>query len=514
MQRLRPSSDEAGIMEMSAHQDPYIMLSSALQQLFADQWPPMHLHGLATKVNRLEYEDRVSSRKDRTNTNKDGIGKSVYPIRRAEPQFERTSLVLEATDIPSAVVARQRQGYVDQLLKTPDYADIDVPAEIIKLLRDRLCRLAVFYLLAQEDLRRNNKLLGLVQETIYMELRSVAEGKPHDLAVRLGWTAKGMERGAAREALHQQMVIQQGRLPSMKEIGKAVLADNHDPHQRFDLMTVCSSPEQAKGTAAQQGHSEPSIRTTEEWTLYYNQQLHKQILEGSKANRTRKDGQKAIHHPRPAGGLQQLSTLLNRIHSLKRNRGFQPDWVTVNLVVKTWLRGLSASKEGAAFGANDIFKAFKDTVTMDIIKKQNLDFDRDIQPLVKMLVKALKGNGEWMNAREVLAWMVDIRDTMAAEAGHSEQEEVAAVAKPKGRTLKSEPSGRSLMRSVEEIAGGREKEAEKIEYEAVADEDNDKPSLDAPSARIITMKHFEIAMQEITPSSSESGNLPELRKVG
>ncbi|KAJ9098614.1 hypothetical protein QFC21_004261 [Naganishia friedmannii] len=512
MQRLRPSADETGMMEALAYQDPSFMLGTALQQLFSDQMPAMYLHGLASKVDCLEYKDLVSSHKDRPSDNKDLPGKSVYPIRRTEPQFKRTGVVQETTVKLSASVARQRLGYVDQLLKTQDYANSDFPAEIIKLLRDRLCRLAVFFVLAKEDLRTNSKLLTLVQETIFMELRSVAGGKPHDLAVRLGWTAKGRKWGAAREALHQQMVINQGRLPSMKEIEKAVVADNYDPHQRFDLMTSCSNLEQAIVTAGQHSVcSEPFTRTAEEWTFHYNQQLHKQILVGAKANQMRKDGQKAIHHPRPTGGLQQLSALLKKIQSLKRDRGFQPDWVTVNLVVKTWLRGISASKEGAAFGASDIFKAFKETVTMDIIKKQNLDFDRDIQPLVKMLVKALKGNGEWLKAREVLAWMVEIRDTMVAGPDHPERGEVTA-AKPKGRTPKSGPGGNSLMHSIGEIMGGRKEEAEKAEEEAAVDKDDDEPSSHKPAARIITMKHFEIAMQEITPSSSESGNLPELRK--
>ncbi|KAJ9122520.1 hypothetical protein QFC22_001949 [Naganishia vaughanmartiniae] len=512
MQRLRPSSDGTGMVETSAYQDPSFMLGTALQQLFADQIPPMHLHGLASKVNRLEYQVLISSRKDHPRDVKDVPGKSVYPIRRAEPQIERTNVVVEPTVISSAPIARQRKSHVDQLLKTSDYANLDVPAEIIKLLRDRLCRLAVFYLLAQEDLRTNDKLLTLVQETICMELRSVSWGKPHDLAVRLGWTAKGTKRGAAREALHQQTVIKEGRLPSMKQIEKAVLADNYDPHQRFDLMITRRNTEQTIVTPDQQVSSEPSMRTTEEWTLHYNQQLHKQILEGAKANQIRKDGQQAIHHPRPTGGLQQLSALLKKIQSLKRDRGFQPDWVTLNLVVKTWLRGLAASKDGAAFGAGDIFEAFKDTVTMDIIKKQNLDFHRDIQPLVKMLVKALKGNGEWLKAREVLAWMVEIRDNISADPDHPKREEVTAVEPKHKRTAKSESKGKGLMRSVGELIGGRREEVEKVEEEAEVDKDEEKPSSDKSHARIITMKHFEIAMQEITPSSSESGNLPELRK--
>lgn len=41
--------------------------------------------------------------------------------------------------------------------------------------------------------------------------------------------------------------------------------------------------------------------------------------------------------PRPSEGLHQLRNLLMRIDKLEKHRGFRPDWVTANLVVKCWL---------------------------------------------------------------------------------------------------------------------------------------------------------------------------------
>ncbi len=45
---------------------------------------------------------------------------------------------------------------------------------------------------------------------------------------------------------------------------------------------------------------------------------------------------------------------------------------------------------------------------------------------------------------------------------------------------------------------------------SAASSENDTPPL---PPRVIKATHFAIAMKEITPSSSEDGNLPELRKV-
>ncbi|KAJ9106845.1 hypothetical protein QFC19_002973 [Naganishia cerealis] len=509
MQRLRPSLDQ--LTDSSAYDDPSFMLGMALQQVLADQRKPMHVHGLASRVYDLAYEGSMLSRNDCPSSDSVVSDKPRFPIRRPKFHSDTTSTIQQPTMSTSAPLGRQRGSHVDQLLNRAEYAGLEVPAEVIKLLRDRLCRLAIFYILAQEDLRTNSKLLSFVQEAIYMDLRGMTGGKAHDLAVRLGWTVKGSQRGAAREALHQKAVVQEGRLPTMKDIEKAVLQDNHDPHMRFDLSSTCNDT-QRTADSDEQVCQDSSVRTLAEWTLYYNQQLHKQILQGARVNQTRKDGQKVLHHPRPTGGLQQLSALLKRIQNLKRDRGFQPDWVTVNLVVKTWLRGLSASKGKSAFDAGDIFKAFKDTVTMDIIKRQKLDFHRDIQPLVKMLVKALKGNGEWLKAREVLAWMVEIRDSIAANTEHGKLEDVAATGpKPRGRARKTESDGKTLLDASDKCSHDGKGEAETVEEE-VGLGNNDKPSPQTPAARIITMKHFEIAMQEITPSSSESGNLPELRK--
>lgn len=483
-------------------------LQTVLQEASRTQAAPLHLHGLASRIGTLAYETSLISRRNRPEEEQEYVSSPRFPARRQEPQT-LTPSSNEPAVMESVSTRRRRDGHIDELLKTPAYAGTMAPKEIVNLLRERMFRMAAFYILSQEPLRTDARLLSLVAETIYLDMRSRTSGKPHDLAIRLGWTSAGAQRGPAREALHQKMVIQQGRLPSIKEVEKAVMKDNFDPHGRFDAVPNVNNVLQDISSVMLPDLALAN-RTRQDWTLHYNQQLHDQILGGAKANQTRKDGQKAFRHCRPTGGLNQLSALLHKIQELKHDRGFQPDWVTVNLVVKTWLRGLAAGPQKSPFGVDDIFKAFKKTLTMDSVRKQKLNFDRDIQPLTKMLVKALKTNGEWLKAREVLAWMAEIRETIAALAEAEPKPDITdGNLKPKRRSSPTQDSKRSRSspdpRSVETAS-----DMDRSEINAGSNTSAPQP---ASRERIISMKHFEIAMQEITPSSSESGNLPELRKV-
>jgi hypothetical protein len=335
-----------------------------------------------------------------------------YPSRRQKIIIPAIATVPEPS--VEAKPKRRRGSHVDDLLRTPAYAGLTPPDDILKLLRERLYRGAAFYFLSQEALRANTQLLSLIQETIYLDMLALTSGKPHNLAIRLGWTYAGATRGPSLEALHQKLVVQQGRLPSIKEVSRAVVEDNFDPHvpsestagQNCDIDGASGSRTKADSTSVH--------KTRQDWTHYYNEQLHQQILEGAVARQTRKDGQKVLRPCRPSPGLHQLATMLRRIQELKRDRGFQPDWVTVNIVIKAWLRGLAAGPQKSPSGVGDIFHAFKNVLTMDVIQQQNLDFDQVVHPLGKMLVKALKNNGEWLKAREVLAWMAEIRQRIAA----------------------------------------------------------------------------------------------------
>lgn len=471
---------------------------------------PLHIHGLASTSGNLTYETSLLSQQNRSNDEQDFVSKPRIPARIQAQELDRTVEMNQQEQAPTVASPTQgrRRNHVDELLRTPAYLGLKVPGEIVKLLRERLYRMAAFYTLSRAALRTDAQLLSLVQETIHLDMLSLTSGRPHDLAVRLGWTTAGAQRGPVREALHQEMVIRQGRLPSIKQVEKAVMEDGFDPHGRFDTIIASNSASQSTTTTVSLDLN-LSQRSVQDSTTYYNQQLHNQILGGAKANQIRKDGQKAVRHSRPTGGLHQLSALLHKVQELKRDRGFQPDWVTVNLVVKTWLRGLAAGPQKSPFAADDIFKAFKKTLTMDSVKKQNLDFDRDIQPLVKMLVKALKNNGEWLKAREVLAWMVEIREAIAAQVAPTPKPDIDdGKMKPNGRLSQTEKSKATRFgQSASTSESALEAESAKSDHtEASA-------SAPASSERIISMKHFEIAMKEITPSSSESGNLPELRKV-
>jgi len=67
-----------------------------------------------------------------------------------------------------------------------------------------------------------------------------------------------------------------------------------------------------------------------------------------------------------------------------------------------------------------------------------------------------------------------------------------------------------------ESAAGRSPSESTTSAESTEDETNDATSDETPNLgqrRILQFKHFEVALAEIRPSSSEEGSLPELRKV-
>ena len=478
---------------------------TALQEVIGSYAAPMQVHGMLSRDANLVFEQRLFSRRSRLDENNEALLSA--PVSLQQQEVHTSPLSSRSFTHNTTQRKRQRSSHVDELLQSPTYDGLNPPLEVLTLLRERRYRGAAFYFLSQEQLRADHRLISLLQETIYLDLRGLNSGKPHDLAIRLGWTYPGAQRGPAREALHQQFVVQQGRLPSIKEIQRATSQDSFDPHD----MSGSTVRRQSAVTTPQVSVSRTNSASPDrprDWTLYYNQQLHNQVLEGAVAKQIRKDGQKHTRHARPGPGLHQLSTLLRKIQELKVDRGFQPDWVTVNLVVKAWLRGLAAGPQRSPCGAGEIFHAFKNVLTMDAIKKHNIDYDRIVQPLGKMLVKALKSNGEWLKAREVLAWMSDIRQ---ASTGYAESVETGAsgpaVAKPKRHGLSAKTQDGK-------VSGNKTHISSPDGTAAPEEEELERPSSPSPTReRIISMKHFKIAMQEITPSSSENGNLPELRKV-
>lgn len=486
-------------------------LSSFLESMqeikgFSPYTAPLHRHGLTPRDPAIPHEEPLFTRRHRPKDEEE-TNTSPRPPRRGQQAPSPT-----LADCPKTRerphTKRQRSSHVDELLRSPAYAKLSPPKELLTLLRERHYRGAAFYFLSQEALRADQQTLSLIQHTIFLDMQGLTSGKPHDLAIRLGWTQAGTKRGPSREALHQKYVVQQGRLPSMKDIQRAVAEDDFDPHFRFEPTVYQKSTIESALALTSQLDSISPPKTRQDWTHHYNEQLHHHVLKGAMAKQTREDGQKVIRHSRPNPGLHQLSTLLRKIQGLKRDRGFEPDWVTVNLVVKAWLRGLAAGPPKSPYGVSDIFNAFKKVLTMEVIAKQKVDFDRVVHPLGKMLVKALKNNGEWLKAREVLAWMLEIRQTIAAQDESSQASaQDPTVAKTKnGEHPAKDQDGEGSGPTAHGIVGGRIPFPEAEEMDGTS-----SPSLTTPE-RNISMKHFGIAMQE-TPSSSKSGNLPKLRKV-
>lgn len=478
---------------------------TALQEVFGSYATPMQVHGMLSRDANLVSEQRLFSRRSRLDEHNEALLSA--PVVSQQQEIHFSPLSPRSISHITTQRKRQRSSHVDGLLQSPTYAGLNPPLDILTLLRERRYRGAAFYFLSQEQLRADHRLISLLQEAIYLDLRGLNAGKPHDLAIRLGWTYPGAKRGPAREALHQKLVVQQGRLPSIKEIQRAISQDSFDPHDMSGSTVRHRSAVTTPQLPVSRTDSTSSDRPRD-WTLHYNQQLHNQVLEGAVAKQIRKDGQKHTRHARPGPGLHQLSTLLRKIQELKADRGFQPDWVTVNLVVKAWLRGLAAGPQKSPYGVGEIFHAFKNVLTMDAIKKHNVDYDRIVQPLGKMLVKAMKSNGEWLKAREVLAWMSEIRQ---ASTEYAELVEAGANGPA---VAKSKHSGLSAKIQDGKVSGLYTHTSSPDGTAVPGEEEMERQSSPSPTReRIISMKHFKIAMQEITPSSSESGNLPELRKV-
>ncbi|WVR09280.1 hypothetical protein IAU60_006345 [Kwoniella sp. DSM 27419] len=204
---------------------------------------------------------------------------------------------------------KERATIPEEILDTPTPAPVassapasaadptpDLPPYISRLLDARLFRLTVFHLLQTPAYATNGPLLLFVAD----HLEEKGAGK---LARRLrrGWE---MRDGRGTRLWSDPV---QGRL-----------APGH-----WQIPNLPPRPD------------------TQDMTQYYNAHLLYLLTRPSLASTPTSPTPRINDWPAPAPNLQQLRKLLTTIAKLE-NKGFVPDCVTANLILKCWLRSASA----------------------------------------------------------------------------------------------------------------------------------------------------------------------------
>lgn len=127
----------------------------------------------------------------------------------------------------------------------------------------------------------------------------------------------------------------------------------------------------------------------------------------------REDSIRAFKHfkPPPSQSQHQVRRLLSHINDLQATRGFQPDFITANLVLKAWLRGIvePASTTTLAISSDRIRMVFRAWSKKTGMPQRRADYEKIHRPLGKMFVKALKTRGDRQGVEDVVDWLREVR---------------------------------------------------------------------------------------------------------
>ena len=156
--------------------------------------------------------------------------------------------------------------------------------------------------------------------------------------------------------------------------------------------------------------------------------------------------------PSPEPSLRQLGRLLVLIDKLERHRGFVPNRVTANIIVRCWLRcGLGTANVAgtdpsyhqvagrwtwkkpamAYFGAQELRAVFevvsramlKDEETAALDREDRLDYVKHVRPFCKMMKRAARELGDWEVFRRAVGMQVNGKRFKNAAGYGSEDEE-------------------------------------------------------------------------------------------
>jgi hypothetical protein len=118
--------------------------------------------------------------------------------------------------------------------------------------------------------------------------------------------------------------------------------------------------------------------------------------------------------PPPSQSQHQVRRLLSHVDDFKANRGFKPDFITANLVLKAWLRGVvePASGSDPRISSDRIRMVFRAWSKKTGAAAKRTDYEKIHRPFGKMFIKALKTRGDRQGVEDVVEWLREVRSAV------------------------------------------------------------------------------------------------------
>jgi hypothetical protein len=124
--------------------------------------------------------------------------------------------------------------------------------------------------------------------------------------------------------------------------------------------------------------------------------------------------------PPPTAALHQVRRVISLISKARIQGGFEPDWVTANIVLKAWLRGVVQDVKDPKSGlvvkhippdaVRRVFRAISEKAG---VPSRAGEYAKVHRPLGKMFIKAMKTRGDREGVESVIQWLRDMRDGAA-----------------------------------------------------------------------------------------------------
>ncbi len=383
----------------------------------------------------------------------------------------------------TAQVTRTDAALASQTSNTSERSLRSIPNEIMALLRRRHYRQAVFCVLRDPALRQTPKVVRKLGRALARAGAGtgVAADGVAVLALRLGF-AGVQRRGPAWDALHDEIFVRQGRLPTYEGVLAAIRKDAVANGRQ------CPTAEDVlQRLRRESGYAQPrtSGRSQAEYTRYFNTVLSRWLRmktfpaisvrrapqpvrsgHDPPGNPLRSAKLKSKAPPRPLDkersqarrirplptlDLRQLARLLGLIQKLVSGRSFRPDAVTAALVIKCWVRCLSVpprmQDHHALWAGTQELEALWDRVRDGLgsggsglgvghaganAVEETLQYARHVRPIGNVFLKAFRRLNCSERAESVLDWMKDCRRA-EEQAGRIPQSDRSAAAVPRPR---------------------------------------------------------------------------------
>jgi hypothetical protein len=250
----------------------------------------------------------------------------------------------------------------------------------------------------------------------------------------------GYMRGTEWEKLHREQIWENGILPKRDSLMDALRLDL----EQGTMKRISGPHKQVKlGMTSVDNSAASSSTNITARTQRVNSMLSTFLRRGSRhrdrlghlVDLKRQEPIKSSKH-RPTARGSQLDRLMEMI-AKHRQRGFRPDHVTANIVVKCWLRTLvaldSRPSTSTSLNRNSPFPrpenlrqlvnachcsiSISGTESDRNVRHQSYayrhplpSFHKHIKPLGKTLIKDSRNKGDWMSADKLVEWLAVMRD--------------------------------------------------------------------------------------------------------